>query len=228
MANLIQLRRDTALNWFNSNPIPAEGEPCVETDTGKFKFGNAVDHYNDLLYATGNAPSNPAAFSTMIAQIAIVALDLSAIRVGTPIAFALTYESLYPVTAWAWDFDDGQHSTLPCLNKTYGTPGAKHVSCTLTDSQNNSVVAYYDLNVQGAQTADVGQQTLKVDAPLLQLVHSPPVIDQDGTVDAPATLLQTPAPVINNAIGVNGTDHISQLMDTPVSGITHSLTITNT
>lgn len=52
MATQIQFRRDTAANWTSVNPILAEGELGLETDTQKFKMGNAVNHWNDLLYAT--------------------------------------------------------------------------------------------------------------------------------------------------------------------------------
>ena len=43
MADKIQLRRDTAANWTNSNPVLADGEIGLERDTDKFKVGNGVD-----------------------------------------------------------------------------------------------------------------------------------------------------------------------------------------
>ena len=42
MPTHIQLRRGSALDWYNANPILAEGEVCVELDTEKFKIGNGV------------------------------------------------------------------------------------------------------------------------------------------------------------------------------------------
>jgi hypothetical protein len=45
-----RLRRDTAANWANVNPVPLDGEPCVETDTKLCKRGDGTTHYNDLLY----------------------------------------------------------------------------------------------------------------------------------------------------------------------------------
>ena len=51
----IQLRRDTASNWSTNNPIPAQGEPCYETDTNKLKFGDGTTHYNELDYFAGDA-----------------------------------------------------------------------------------------------------------------------------------------------------------------------------
>ena len=58
MPNRIQLRRGNAIDWFNANPLLAEGEICVELDTGKFKIGDGIHNWNDLLYASGPAGSN--------------------------------------------------------------------------------------------------------------------------------------------------------------------------
>lgn len=43
-------RRERALYWATLNPIPAEGEPILETDTGNFKIGDGSTHWNDLPY----------------------------------------------------------------------------------------------------------------------------------------------------------------------------------
>lgn len=53
MTTRIKLRRDTAANWTANNPILAAGEPGLETDTGKTKYGNGTSHWADLSYATG-------------------------------------------------------------------------------------------------------------------------------------------------------------------------------
>jgi hypothetical protein len=50
MATVIQLRGDTAANWAAANPILADREFVVETDTGKYKIGNGVNNYNALPY----------------------------------------------------------------------------------------------------------------------------------------------------------------------------------
>lgn len=62
----IQLRRDTAANWTTNNPTPASGEPCFETDTGKFKIGDGVTAYNNLPYQgdSGSAPTNMVTIDT--------------------------------------------------------------------------------------------------------------------------------------------------------------------
>ena len=53
----IKFRRDTSANWTSVNPIPAQGEPCYETDTGKLKIGNGSDNYVTLPYVSGGGGS---------------------------------------------------------------------------------------------------------------------------------------------------------------------------
>jgi len=50
MAVIIQLRGGTAAQWAASNPILAERELVVETDTKKIKIGDGATAYNALPY----------------------------------------------------------------------------------------------------------------------------------------------------------------------------------
>jgi hypothetical protein len=54
MTTRIKLRRDTAQNWLDANPILAAGEPGLETDTGKIKYGDGETAYADLPHAGGD------------------------------------------------------------------------------------------------------------------------------------------------------------------------------
>ena len=55
MATRIKLRRDTAANWLESNPILAQGETGFETDSRAMKLGDGATRWKDLKYAvTGN------------------------------------------------------------------------------------------------------------------------------------------------------------------------------
>jgi hypothetical protein len=51
MAVQIQLRNDTAANWTAADPILAQGEMGLETDTRLFKIGDGVNNWSDLEYA---------------------------------------------------------------------------------------------------------------------------------------------------------------------------------
>ena len=54
MTTRIQLRHDTAANWTSVNPILALGEPGVETDTNRVKYGDGITRWNTLSYSTSN------------------------------------------------------------------------------------------------------------------------------------------------------------------------------
>lgn len=51
MATRIKLRRDTAANWLELNPILAQGETGFETDTRMMKLGDGSTRWADLKYA---------------------------------------------------------------------------------------------------------------------------------------------------------------------------------
>lgn len=46
----VQLRRATAAEWTNANPVLRSGEMGIETDTNNFKFGNGSSAWNNLDY----------------------------------------------------------------------------------------------------------------------------------------------------------------------------------
>lgn len=56
MAVTIQLRRDTAANWTSANPVLAQGEFGLETDTARYKIGNGSTAWTSLAYSS--LPSN--------------------------------------------------------------------------------------------------------------------------------------------------------------------------
>jgi hypothetical protein len=57
MSTIIKIRRDTAANWETNNPVLEIGEPGLETDTRKVKYGNGVSTWNNLDYATTVFPT---------------------------------------------------------------------------------------------------------------------------------------------------------------------------
>lgn len=70
MASKIQIRRDTAANWTATNPTLAQGEPGLETDTNRVKYGDGTTQWNDLDYAVGGG-LNRADATTLPAWIAV-------------------------------------------------------------------------------------------------------------------------------------------------------------
>lgn len=88
MTTTIKLRRDTSSNWTNSNPILAAGEPGVETDTLRVKYGDGSSTWTNLAYsAVGNATYANTAGSATTATTAVSAATAtsatSALTAGT-------------------------------------------------------------------------------------------------------------------------------------------------
>ena len=74
MTTIIKLRRDTAANWTSENPILADGEPGLETDTLAMKFGDGVTTWANLEYqAVGNATFATNATTANVANLVAVA-----------------------------------------------------------------------------------------------------------------------------------------------------------
>ena len=48
---VIKLRRDTASNWTTADSVLGSGEPGLETDTGKIKFGDGSTAWTTLAYS---------------------------------------------------------------------------------------------------------------------------------------------------------------------------------
>jgi hypothetical protein len=53
----ILLRRDTAFDWLDQNPVLKEGEPGYETDTKRLKIGNGILTWSALPYFAGDVGS---------------------------------------------------------------------------------------------------------------------------------------------------------------------------
>ena len=51
----VRLRRDTSANWESTNPILKIGEPGLETDTRKLKFGDGVTAWTSLSYTRSDS-----------------------------------------------------------------------------------------------------------------------------------------------------------------------------
>lgn len=81
MADIIQIRRDTAANWTSVNPVLAQGEMGFETDTEKMKLGDGATNWNSLNY-----------FITTQGSVAITGgtIDDAVIGSSTPAAATFT------------------------------------------------------------------------------------------------------------------------------------------
>ena len=117
VANIIQLRRDTAANWASVNPTLAAGELGFETDTAKLKMGNGSGNWASLSYYTLGA----AGYATLASPTFTGAVNASGTLqlAGTAItSTAAELNILDGVTSTAAELNilDGVTSTAAELN----------------------------------------------------------------------------------------------------------------
>jgi hypothetical protein len=85
----IKLRRDIAANWTSVNPTLASGEPGLETDTLKIKYGDGSTPWVNLNYPVNYATSAAASTLTGTALASNV-LSSSLTSVGTLVNLTVT------------------------------------------------------------------------------------------------------------------------------------------
>lgn len=71
MAVQIQFRRGTAQEWTSVNPVLAEAEMGIETDTNLFKIGNGFDPWEDLPYGGLRGYSGSTGVTGSVGNIAV-------------------------------------------------------------------------------------------------------------------------------------------------------------
>ena len=157
----IKFRRDTSANWTSVNPIPAQGEPCYETDTGKLKIGNGSDNYAALPYVSdGGGSSGDLPIAT--------ATTLGGIKVGNNLS--ITEDGTLSANAGsAGTTDYTQLENKPQINsveltgnKTLNDLGIQPKGNYLTALPDNAVTTDTDQTISGTKTFTNGVTTASI------------------------------------------------------------------
>ena len=158
MADMIQIRRDTAANWTSANPILAQGELGVETDTSKIKIGDGTTAWSSLDYLidTGGYLTSAAIGSTVQAYDATLLNDAD---IGVSVQAydaTLLNDADIGVSVQAYDADTAKldvaqtftaAQTMTALKETKVAMGANNIDLSLGN--------YFTYTLSGAQTLTV-------------------------------------------------------------------------
>ncbi len=129
MATQIQWRRDTAANWTAVDPILAEGEAGLETDTGRFKIGDGVTTWTSLAYFTDGVGLGALSAGTQSASSGtMVFANSNGISFGMSDSSRVTASYTVPSTA----------GLLSAVNISGGTTSNNLSALTFSDGGNVS------------------------------------------------------------------------------------------
>lgn len=136
-----QLRRDTAANWASVNPTLGPGEPAIEIDTFKVKYGNGVNAWNDLPYAAIDLPAileayasgaEPSDFTLSIVD----AEDAAAWRAALELGDVATED--YEEGTWTPTVSPGSGAITSYTASGHYTKIGRQVHCTVTINITNN------------------------------------------------------------------------------------------
>lgn len=165
MAVQLQFRRGTASEWTNANPILAEGELGLELDSNKFKLGNGIVRWNNLLYtSTFNVTkdiSSDITYPTFVSGVGVISAGISTVNlVYRQNSGNLGIGTTNP-TSKLW-VDGSSYFTGIVTAKEFSGDGSKLTGVTgfkIKSSQTDSFLPQFITFVSTSSTTDVGIST---------------------------------------------------------------------
>lgn len=168
----IQLRRDTAADWTSANPVLAEGEMGIETDTDLFKIGDGSTAWTSLGYGGLRgvaAATSPITYDSGTQTVGIdeSAISIAASQISDVTATAAEINILDGVTATAAELNilDGVTATAAELNILDGVTATAAELNTL----DGITATVTELNYTDGVTSAI-QTQLDAKAPLKQTI----------------------------------------------------------
>ncbi|MDD6837342.1 MAG: hypothetical protein PUF04_09360 [bacterium] len=118
---IIQVRRDTTANWLlHKDVVPAEGEPCLDLDTGVVKWGDGVTTYENLRVSGSQAThyegvkqndeTDEQCIDRVLQATGVIANHDDIFVVKTPIADEKYAYTSYVYDGTTWKAMDGNYS----------------------------------------------------------------------------------------------------------------------
>lgn len=207
----IQIRRGTAAQWISANPILAQGEPGVETDTGKGKYGDGTKNWNTLGYSwalLSTGPQGPAGGSlagtypnptlalNTVGSPQIIDGSVTAAELGTG---AVTTVKIGDGQVTGVKLGDGAVVAAKLAPNSVDSSKIVDGSLSLTDLDTAALDALKtDIYDEGALKA--------ADVAVLDFVGAGVIVDQPSTGRARVTITGAPASVVQAGTMVNWYD----------------------
>ena len=156
MATRIQHRRGTASEWTTANPVLAEGELGLETDTAKWKIGDGATAWTSLGYANqvvagpasvSNSGASPALTITNTGSGNSLVVEDSASTDSTPFVIDASGNvgiGVTPATLFHTESDTASNDTRLAINNTSANPATIRFTKRRGTAASKTVVANAD------------------------------------------------------------------------------------
>lgn len=156
MAVQIQMRRDVAADWTSANPVLAEGELGLETDTAKWKIGDGATAWTSLGYANqvvagpasvSNSGASPALTITNTGSGNSLLVEDSASTDSTPFVIDASGNvgiGVTPATLFHTESDTASNDTRLAINNTSANPATIRFTKRRGTAASKTVVANAD------------------------------------------------------------------------------------
>ncbi len=147
----MQQRRGTAAQWTSADPILEAGEIGFETDTNKFKIGDGVNHWEDLIYYASAA--DLAALVDNAPELLNTLNELAAAIGDDPDFLNSINESITNAVTMSNDYTD--QSVAPIANNIADAVSEHNSDTTSVHGIANTATladqSYVDLAITGAE-----------------------------------------------------------------------------
>ena len=147
MADMIQIRRDTASNWTSANPILAQGEMGAETDTSKIKIGDGTTAWASLGYLIDAGGYLTATSTNTLTNKTITFADNTLTGVVPTSAIGVTVQAYDANNTTATNTQTLTNKTATGLKETKVAMGAHDIDLSAGN--------YFTYTLSGAQTLTV-------------------------------------------------------------------------
>ena len=147
MADMIQIRRDTASNWTSANPILAQGELGAETDTSKIKIGDGTTAWASLGYLIDAGDYLTATSTNTLTNKTITFADNTLTGVVPTSAIGVTVQAYDANITTATNTQTLTNKTATGLKETKVAMGANNIDLSAGN--------YFTYTLSGAQTLTV-------------------------------------------------------------------------
>lgn len=148
---LIQIRKGSAALWASVNPILAEGELGLETDTGKIKGGNGTDTWSALPYSGSGGGGG--SVDSVNGQTGVVVLDKGDIGLSN---VDNTADLSKPISTATQTALDAKASTSALTSGLAGKQDTLTSGTNIKTVNGTSLLGSGDLVVGGSNNLDGG------------------------------------------------------------------------